>query len=240
MEPNLSGDNSAQQSTRQMLLVILSSTAIVLAVIVVGRALGLESHYLAFLQWAEQAGLRGMWLTGLLLCLSVVFLLPTVYLTVGAGLLFGVVNGAVIVVVAGTTGALCAFVVSRIGVLKRTQRLQQLDLYKTIDRVVHSGGWELVACTRLVPFFPFKLSNYLFGLSSVTYRDFLRGTFVGMWPIALFNAYLGSIAGDMMAIGTGQIPLSSSEWVMTLIGFTIMLIVLVVLARRAGRRLKKA
>jgi uncharacterized membrane protein YdjX (TVP38/TMEM64 family) len=142
--------------------------------------------------------------------------------------------------VAGTTGALCAFVVSRIGVLKRTQRLQRLDLYKTIDRVVHSGGWELVACTRLVPFFPFKLSNYLFGLSSVTYRDFLRGTFVGMWPIALFNAYLGSIAGDMMAIGTGQIPLSSSEWVMTLIGFTVMLIVLVVLARRAGRRLKKA
>jgi len=223
---------------RQMLTVIFASTVFVVCVVAGARAFGLESQYLEFLLWAQNSGMRGYYWTAVLLMLSVIFLLPSIYLTMGAGLLFGVVQGSILVVVAETIGALIAYYVGRTTVNTRFQQsLMNTRSFSMIDGLVGKGGWELIAATRMVPFFPFKLSNYAFGISSANVRDYLAGTFLGLWPIAVFNAYLGSIAGDVMSMNSG-LDRTRFEWFVYLIGFAIVLLVLLVTARIANRRLK--
>jgi len=225
-------------NTRRMLVVIIASTALVTAMVAGAKALGLGSTYLEFLAWAQNSGIKGFLLTSALLTLSVVFLLPTVYLTMGAGLLFGVVQGSVLVVFAGTIGALIAYHIGKSTVNFRVQQyLANTSTFTMVDGLVGRGGWELIAATRMVPFFPFKLSNYAFGLSSVRVRDYLLGTFVGLWPTAVFNAYLGSIASDVMSMNSG-LDRTRFEWFAYLTGFAIVLLVLLVTARMANRRLK--
>lgn len=68
-------------------------------------------------------------------------------------------------------------------------------------------------------------------------RDYLVGTYIGLWPIAVFNAYLGSIAGDVMSMSSG-LDRTGFEWFVYLSGFTIVLVVLLVTGQMANRRLK--
>jgi len=221
-----------------MASMIAISTLFVVAIIIGARALGLESQYLNFLTWAQGSGFTGKFLTALLLLASVVFLLPSIYLTMGAGLLFGVVKGSLLVVVAETAGALVAYYLGHFAIINSLkQKLSRTKAFLTIDALVAKGGWELVATTRMVPFFPFKLSNYAFGLTAVRIRDFALGTFIGLWPIAIFNAYLGSIAGDVMAIGATNQQRSATEWGIYIAGFALVLVVLLITAKRASRRI---
>jgi len=62
-------------------------------------------------------------------------------------------------------------------------------------------GWKIVLLTRLVPFFPFKLSRYFFGLTQFSLRGFMGGTFVGIIPLSLHNVWLGSIAAGITVPG---------------------------------------
>jgi len=56
--------------------------------------------------------------------------------------------------------------------------------------------------SRLVPFFPFKLSNYFFGLTRFSLRGLVFGTLVGIIPFSVHNVYLGAIAADLATLGT--------------------------------------
>lgn len=226
-------------SLKQILAIIFFSTLLVMLVVVALKALGLEDKYLAFLLWAQGSGFRGMLLTAVLLLISVVFLLPSMHLTTGAGLLFGVTQGAIIVVVAETIGALVAYAIGKRALPDSIhQRLVSSKLFTTVDTLVGKGGWEIVAATRMVPFFPFKASNYIFGITSVKPADYTKGTFLGLWPITLFNVYLGSIAADVMSLADGAAQRTRFEWIVYATGFILVLIVLLITARLAAKRLK--
>ena len=225
------------KSIRQLIAVVATSTAIVAAIVLSAKYLGLESAYLDFLQWAQSTGYKGFAITGLLVMLSVVFLVPAIYLTMGAGLLFGVVYGSILVVVATTTGAVIAFAIGRMAAGSVTQKLMRNQSISKIDSVVKKGGWEIIAATRMVPFFPFKLSNYVFGCSSVRLGRYVIGTFICLWPISVFNVYLGSIAGDIMSIGKSSADRTAGEWAVYMTGFGLVVLTLLVTASMAHRKL---
>lgn len=223
---------------RKMIKMLAISTALVIFIVVLAKSLELEQYYIEFLVWSKTAGSSGVLFTGLLLFLSVLLLLPSIYLTLGAGLLFGVFYGAALVVVAETIASIVAFGIGRSSMFKPVHRfLSKSEIFTTINTAAEKGGWELVAATRMVPFFPFKMSNYVFGVTSVDVRSFIIGTFIGLWPIALFNAYLGSIAGDVMALGSSGANKTPAEWFMYIAGFGVLLVMLVLLAMRANKRL---
>jgi len=100
-----------------------------------------------------------------------------------------------------------------------------------IDRVVAQQGWQVVATTRMIPFFPFKLSNYVYGVTSVSAKNYIVGTFVGLWPIAIFNAYVGTLAADVFSIGTANAP--------TLLGWLLSFLLLIVLLLAIGFIVKR-
>ncbi len=137
----------------------------------------------------------------LLYIVATVFFLPGSILTLGAGFVFGVIKGAILVSIAATLGATAAFLVGRY--LARDWVAKKIEgnvRFKAIDEAVAREGWKIVGLTRLSPVFPFNLLNYAFGLTRVSLRDYFFASWIGMMPGTLMYVYLGSLAGDL-AVG---------------------------------------
>jgi uncharacterized membrane protein YdjX (TVP38/TMEM64 family) len=190
------------------------------------------------LEWLDAQGIWGPGLFMLLMMIVVVFLLPGVMFTTGAGFVFGVVEGTVYVVIGTTLGAMLSFLVARHLLGERASRfvLRHAKLQLVTEELT-SRGWKIVLLTRLVPFFPFKLSNYFFGMTRFTLRDFAAGTFVGIIPFSLHNAYLGSIAADISLAGARSADRSALEWGLYGTGFLVTVGFIICLNRLARQAL---
>jgi len=170
----------------------------------------------------------------------VVMLLPGILFTTGAGFVFGLVEGTIYVVFGTTLGAMLAFMIARHLFGERATRfvLGHARL-KLVSEELTSQSWKIVMLTRLVPFFPFKLSNYFFGLTSFSLRGFTGGTFLGIIPFSLHNVYLGSIAADIATLGTRNTDRTPLEWGLYGVGFLVAVGVVLYLNRLARRVLAR-
>jgi len=150
---------------------------------------------------------------------ATVLFLPGSILTLGAGAVFGVVKGAVIVSVSATLGATAAFLVGRYVARDAIARkIEGNPKFKAIDLAVAREGWKIVGLTRLSPVFPFNLLNYAFGLTRVSLRDYVLASWIGMIPGTVMYVYLGSLAGDLASIGSGRASRTPAEWVLYGVG----------------------
>ena len=131
--------------------------------------------------------------------------LPGSILTIGAGVIFGVVRGSIYVSIAATLGATAAFLVGRY--LARdwvSARLEGNAKFKAIDEAVGKEGWKIVILTRLSPVFPFNLLNYAYGLTRVSLRDYFFASWLGMIPGTILYVYIGSLSGDLARAAGGR------------------------------------
>ncbi|MEQ8690314.1 MAG: VTT domain-containing protein, partial [Pseudomonadales bacterium] len=100
--------------------------------------------------------------------IATVLMLPGSILTLGAGFLFGLGYGYLVVSVASVTGATLAFLVGRF--LARDwveSKLAGMPRFSALDKAVSERGALIVLLTRLSPVFPFNLLNYALGLTAV-------------------------------------------------------------------------
>lgn len=172
--------------------------------------------------------------------LVVILLLPGIIFTTGAGFVFGVVEGSICVVLGTTLGATVAFLLARHCFGHRAAAfVQRHERLKVVGDEFVSEGWKIVLLTRLVPFFPFKVSNYVFGLTRVSLRGFVGGTFVGEIPFSVHNVYLGSIAADLATLGQRNTERTSLEWMLYGVGFVAIVLIVVYLNALARRALSK-
>jgi uncharacterized membrane protein YdjX (TVP38/TMEM64 family) len=170
----------------------------------------------------------------------VVLVLPGVLFTTGAGFVFGVVEGTACVVVGTTAGATLAFLIARYLFAERAKRyILANPRLSVVSEELAPQGWKIILLTRLVPFFPFKLSNYFFGLTPFSLRDFVLGSFVGVIPFSLHNVYLGSIAADIATLGARRPDRSPFEWILYGAGFAATVAVLLYVNRLARRALAR-
>ena len=176
----------------------------------------------------------------LLYIVATVFFLPGAILTLGAGLVFGVIKGAILVSIAATLGATAAFLVSRY--LARDWVAKKIEgnvRFKAIDGAVAREGWKIVGLTRLSPAFPFNLLNYAFGLTRVSLRDYFFASWIGMMPGTLMYVYLGSLAGGLAAVGNGGHTRTTAEWTLYVVGLLATVAVTVYVTRLARRALQQ-
>ncbi len=163
------------------------------------------------LAWIDGLGWIGPLVFVVLYIASTVLFIPGSALTLGAGALFGVVKGTLIVSVASTLGATAAFLVGRY--LARdwvARKIEKHDKFAAIDQAVGHEGWKIVGLTRLSPVFPFTLLNYAYGLTKVSLRDYFFASWIGMLPGTVMYVYLGSLARlgvEAEAGGTAQVVL---------------------------------
>jgi uncharacterized membrane protein YdjX (TVP38/TMEM64 family) len=198
---------------------------------------GAREHVLQLMEWLRGIGLWGPVLFILIEIAVVLFLLPGILFTMGAGFLFGPVLGTVYVVAGHAVGGALAFLAARRFFGKRTAEfLKNREGLRNLDQRLSEQGWKTILLTRMVPFFPFKLSNYCFGVMRFSLRDFIIGSVIGMIPIAATNVYAGSLAADLATM-TSPAERGPLEWGMYGLGLAALLLLVLFLGKAAHKRL---
>ena len=172
------------------------------------------------LTWVDSLGAVGAIAFIIIYILATVAFFPGSILTLGAGVVFGLVLGSFYVFIGATIGATAAFLVGRY--LARgwvAEKIQGNSKFQAIDEAVRKEGLKIVLLTRLSPIFPFTLLNYAYGVTGVSLKDYLLGC-AGMIPGTIMYVYIGSLAGNLATIGTSA-PATNPvlSWTIRLIGF---------------------
>lgn len=214
--------------------------ALVLVLFVAGvlfKIFNLQSFLRDSLAWIAGQGAVGAGFYVLLYILATVLMLPGSLLTLGAGVIYGVVWGSVLVSLSSTLGAMAAFIIGRYFARDWvSRRIESHEKFKAIDSAVGREGWKIVMLTRLSPVFPFNLLNYAYGLTQVSLRDYFFASWIGMIPGTLMYVYLGSLAGDLARVGTNAQARTWWEWIFYIVGLLAtvgMTLYVTRLARRA-------
>lgn len=220
--------------------VVLISTLLVAALLGLMFYFDAQAYVVTLLQWLDGKGLWAFVIFMLINALVVVLLLPGIMITMGAGFMFGVAAGTACVVIATTVGAAVAFFIARSCFSDRiTHYLVNHQKLKLLNDEFVGEGWRFILLIRMLPFFPFKLSNYFFGLTRFSAKDFLIGTFFGIIPITTFNVYLGSLVADIAQVGVGDAVRSPLAWAFYIFGFVITLIVVIYISRHTRKALDR-
>jgi uncharacterized membrane protein YdjX (TVP38/TMEM64 family) len=165
---------------------------------------------------------------------------PGIILTLGAGILFGVVWGTVYVCLGATLGASTAFLLSRYFARQWLLKKFSSSLrFRAIDQAVEKDGWKVVGLMRLSPVFPFIPLNFIFGATSVPYLHFAAATAIGILPATFMFVYLGSLIGSLAELGHRPIATGQAKWVVTALGVITTMIVTIAVTRLARRALAR-
>lgn len=193
------------------------------------------------LLWVKELGPVGAIAFIGIYIVSTVAFLPGSILTLGAGVVFGVVQGSILVFFGATIGATLAFLVGRYAARGWiSKKIEGNDKFAAIDKAVGKEGFKIVLLTRLSPIFPFNLLNYGMGVTGVSLRDYFFGS-VGMIPGTIMYVYLGSLAGNIATIGTGDQPSNPTiTWAIRIIGFLATVLVTVYVTKVARKALAEA
>jgi uncharacterized membrane protein YdjX (TVP38/TMEM64 family) len=189
------------------------------------------------LAWVASLGPFGPVAFILLYILACVAMLPASLLTLGAGALFGLVRGFLIVSLASTLGATAAFLIGR--TLARrwvASKIAANPRFAAIDAAVAQQGAKIVFLLRLSPILPFNLLNYALSLTQVSLRDYVLASWIGMMPGTILYVYLGSLAGDLAGLGPQKNP---AQRALFILGLAATVLAAVLITRAAKKALNE-
>lgn len=227
---------------RNTLLKFIFLTSTIIALIIIAKNMEITTiindNLQSILQWIESLGTLGYVVFISVYILATVFLIPGTILTLGAGAIFNVIKGSILVSIASTLAATVAFLVGRY--LARRWVVKQIEKqprFLAIDQSVAKEGWKIVGLTRLSPIFPFVFLNYAFGITQVSLRDYMLASWIGMMPGTIMYVYIGSLIGDIATLGTGSREKTSLEWGLYLVGLLATVVVTVYVTKIAKNAL---
>lgn len=203
-----------------------------------------SAMFLDVLRWIQGRGMMAaLWLAALQ-ALIVILAIPGPYFTLGAGFLFGLAGGSLTAVAGSTAGAVAAYGIARgaravsearaakdhtasprgavphqprggrfacwLAAHPRMQAAERLMMH-----LMRHGDWKVVLSTRLVPLFPFKVSNYAFGWVRYPFAAFFWGTALGLVPITMVSVSIGALASDMSGLTHPDLA-SGTSWAWSL------------------------
>jgi uncharacterized membrane protein YdjX (TVP38/TMEM64 family) len=191
---------------------------------------------MTLLRTVRSAGFWGPLLFIAIYILACLLYLPGSLLTIGAGFVFGLRLGIVTVSIGSTLGAGTAFLLARTLMRDWVARaVSRRPEFQTIDSAVAKEGFKVVLLTRLSPILPFNLLNFAFGLTKISFRDYLLASWIGMLPSAVLYLYIGTAINNLAYLNSGRTTSSPANIAMLVVGFIATLAVIVVLARIARK-----
>lgn len=236
--------NDKSRSTKSADLMKSPLAALMMGILLVAGALAVlfyfdfDERIIELLQWFDEQGFWAPLLFILLMTLVVVLLLPGALFTTGAGFVFGVVEGSIVVILGTTFGAVLAFLAARYLFGRQATRLIfRYARFRLLNDQLSHHSWKVVLLTRLIPFFPSKLANFFFGLTSIRLWAYVAGSVLGFIPFSVHNVYLGSLAADIATLGRQHLHRTPFQWGLYGLGFIATLIAVLYLTRSARRRL---
>ncbi len=202
--------------------------------------LDVQELFQVALAWISDLGPWGPVFFIVFYILATVLFLPGLIPTMAAGVLFGVIRGTLLVSISSISGATLAFLIGRY--LARewvAAMIRGNQKFEAIDAAVAEEGWKIVGLTRLSPVFPFNLLNYAFGLTQVSLKDYFLASWIGMLPGTVMYVYIGSLAGNLASLGSGERSRTSAEWALYGVGLMATVVLTLYLTRIAQRALKR-
>jgi uncharacterized membrane protein YdjX (TVP38/TMEM64 family) len=163
---------------------------------------------------------------------AVVAAFPGTALGVIAGALFGTVTGVILISFASTLGSAITFLLARYFARDSITRwITKYETFQRLDKLTEKHGVIIVAIARLVPFFPFNILNYGFGLTKISFRTYLFWSWLCMLPGTI--VVVGTADAVAHSVTEGAVP-----W--NLVGIVAAaLIVVIILGFYARRFLKE-
>ncbi|MDJ0600226.1 MAG: TVP38/TMEM64 family protein [Crocosphaera sp.] len=214
-----------KKKSNRLLLKLGGITVLTAMVIIAIKQLGILDTFSitetlqSLLQWIQDLGTIGYLIFILAYMLSAVLLIPASILTLGAGVIFDVVKGSILVSIASILGAILAFLVGRYFARGWvSKQIEKYPKFKAVDDAVAKEGWKIVGLTRLSPIFPFVVLNYAFGITQVSLKDYAIASWIGMLPGTIMYVYIGALIGNIATLGTGGREKTSLEWALYIIG----------------------
>ncbi|MEG4270372.1 MULTISPECIES: TVP38/TMEM64 family protein [unclassified Microcoleus] len=226
-------------------IVLFFSIAVLLALLIVAtRSACVQDVLRTVLMRIEDLGWWGPVAFVATYNLATVLFVPGSVLTLGGGAIFGLWWGSVYVFAASILGAVFAFAIGRYLCRDRVVKyMESHPKFKALDRAVSQQGLKIVFLTRLCPLFPFNLLNYALGITQVSLKDYVLGSF-GMIPGTIMYVYSGSLVGEVAAIGTETVYASPQDsavkWLINIISFLATVAVTVFITRIASKALEES
>ncbi|MBO8242822.1 TVP38/TMEM64 family protein [Prochlorococcus marinus XMU1410] len=160
--------------------------------------------------------------------LVVLLILPSSWMSLLSGFLYGSYLGSIIVFISAFIGAILAFFISKSFFAKKLKNLfSRYPKLSVMEQVVKKGGLKLIFLARLSPIFPFGMLNYFYGLNKVKFRDFTIGL-LGIIPATFLYCSVGSLAKTIQELKNVQ---STNNLYMTIIGVVSTFLVVYFLAK---------
>jgi uncharacterized membrane protein YdjX (TVP38/TMEM64 family) len=152
----------------------------------------------------DSMGTLGIVYFGIAYCIAEILAIPAIPLTASAGYLFGPVKGTAIVLLSASIAAAISFTIGRTLLRDYVEGvLIDYPKFAKLDRAIGREGFKLMLLLRLSPIFPFALSNYLYGASSINFTSFFGGTILGFAPGTIAYVYTGYV-GKALNGGAGS------------------------------------
>jgi uncharacterized membrane protein YdjX (TVP38/TMEM64 family) len=128
------------------------------------------------------------------------FALPCSPLTVLAGALWGWRLGIFYSILATVVSSFWTFLVGRYILKSWLHGKRFEEWWLRISQLIERFGWKASMVAFANPILPGSSLGYIFGASSISFKSFFLGVFLGTLPLQLIIVAIGSSAGDM-AIG---------------------------------------
>mmetsp|Transcript_24981 Transcript_24981/g.58962 ORF Transcript_24981/g.58962 Transcript_24981/m.58962 type:complete len:394 (-) Transcript_24981:81-1262(-) len=180
----------------------------------------------------DSMGPLGIAYFGVAYCIAEILAIPAIPLTASAGYLFGPVKGTAIVLLSASVAAAVSFAIGRTFLRDYVEGiLKEYPKFSKLDKAIGREGFKLMLLLRLSPIFPFALSNYLYGATSINFSAFFGGTLLGFAPGTIAYVYTGYVGKAL----TGDAGSDVYPWYVYLGGLTLFAGFLKVVADTATR-----
>ena len=180
----------------------------------------------------DSMGNLGIAYFGVAYCIAEILAVPAIPLTASAGFLFGPLKGTAVVLFSASIAAAVSFQIGRTLLRDYVENiLQDYPKFAAIDKAIGREGFKLMLLLRLSPIFPFALSNYLYGASSINFPAFFGGTLLGFAPGTFAYVYTGYVGKALTGDAGGDVY----PWYVYLGGLTLFGGLLKVIADTATR-----
>jgi pyruvate/2-oxoglutarate dehydrogenase complex dihydrolipoamide dehydrogenase (E3) component/uncharacterized membrane protein YdjX (TVP38/TMEM64 family) len=210
-------------------------------------AVGVGFFFLPLRQWFTQLeshvqslGTLGPAAVVLAYVLCTVLLIPASIITLGAGTLFGLKTGFIVVVIGANLGAFCSFLLARTFLREKVAHWAQANAkFRFLDEAIGRQGFKMVLLTRLSPIFPFILLNYFLGLTAVRTGAYVLGNLFGMLPATFLFVYIGAATRDAIG-GPTDTAADFYQQILKYVGLLATIGVVTLVTRMARRALREA
>jgi uncharacterized membrane protein YdjX (TVP38/TMEM64 family) len=220
----MSDDRQTKSATGRIAVLALILMALFLAM----RFLPVQQWLRNFNDWVGQMGTAGILVFIVVYALATVLLAPGSILTIGAGLVFGLWKGFLVVSAGATLGASLAFLVARFIARDKIESIaKRNEKFCKIDNAIGKQGAKLIFLLRLSPVIPFNVSNYFYGLTAVKFWPYVLASWVGMMPGTFLYVYIGAASKAAVAAAGGGEAVKRGWQYWTFLGFGLAATVIV-------------